>query len=141
MLDLDHFKKVNDTLGHPRGDAVLVELAARLRAEVREVDTVARYGGEELVVILPETDEAGAAQAAERICDAVRRTPFGGPGEAPVAVTVSVGAAVIPAHGADAEDLLRRADEALYEAKRTGRDTWRVAAPSGAATAEVPTAD
>jgi diguanylate cyclase (GGDEF)-like protein len=141
MLDLDHFKKVNDTLGHQRGDAVLVELAARLRAEVREVDTVARYGGEELVVILPETDEAGAAQAAERICDAVRRTPFGGPGEAPVAVTVSVGAAVIPAHGADAEDLLRRADEALYEAKRTGRDTWRVAAPSGAARAEVPTAD
>jgi diguanylate cyclase (GGDEF)-like protein len=141
MLDLDHFKKVNDTLGHPRGDAVLVELAARLRAEVREVDTVARYGGEELVVILPETDEAGAAQAAERICDAVRRTPFGRPGEAAVAVTVSVGAAVFPAHGADAEDLLRRADEALYEAKRAGRDTWRAAAPSDAVTAEVPTAD
>jgi diguanylate cyclase (GGDEF)-like protein len=127
MLDLDHFKDVNDTFGHQRGDAVLVELAARVRAQVRDVDTVARYGGEEVVVVLPETDEAGAVQAAERICDAVRRRPFGEPGETPVEVTVSIGAAVFPTHGGTSGILLRRADEALYEAKAAGRDTYRVA--------------
>ena len=135
MLDLDLFKRVNDTYGHQRGDAVLVELAARVRGQVRDVDTVARYGGEEVVVILPETDEAGAAQAAERICDAVRRRPFGEAGEETVEVTVSIGAAVFPAHGASSSTLLRRADEALYEAKDAGRDTWRLAT---AAPAEAP---
>ncbi|MDT7571035.1 MAG: hypothetical protein QOE05_1209 [Actinomycetota bacterium] len=135
MLDIDLFKAVNDTHGHQRGDAVLVELAGRIRAQVRDVDTVARYGGEEVVVILPETDEAGAAQAAERICDAVRRRPFGEPGQDEVDVTVSIGAAVFPAHGGSSTTLLRRADEALYEAKDAGRDTWRMAtaAPAEAA--------
>ncbi|MCU1673834.1 MAG: diguanylate cyclase with sensor, partial [Frankiales bacterium] len=123
---------VNDTYGHQRGDAVLVELAARVRAQVRDVDTVARYGGEEVVVILPETDEDGAVHAAERICDAVRRRPFGDPGQVPVEVTVSVGAAVFPTHGATSGILLRKADEALYEAKAAGRNTWRLAAASGA---------
>jgi diguanylate cyclase (GGDEF)-like protein len=127
MLDLDLFKNVNDTYGHQRGDAVLVEIAARVRGQVRDVDTVARYGGEEVVVILPETDEDGAVQAAERICDAVRRRPFGEPGEGAIDVTVSIGAAVFPAHGGSATTLLRRADEALYEAKAAGRDTWRLA--------------
>jgi diguanylate cyclase (GGDEF)-like protein len=127
MLDLDLFKNVNDTYGHQRGDAVLVEIAARVRGQVRDVDTVARYGGEEVVVILPETDEAGAVQAAERICDAVRRRPFGESGEGAIDVTVSIGAAVFPLHGASATTLLRRADEALYEAKAAGRDTWRLA--------------
>jgi two-component system cell cycle response regulator len=127
MLDLDLFKNVNDTYGHQRGDAVLVEIAARVRGQVRDVDTVARYGGEEVVVILPETDEDGAVQAAERICDAVRRRPFGEPGEGAIDVTLSIGAAVFPAHGASATTLLRRADEALYEAKAAGRDTWRLA--------------
>ena len=127
MLDLDHFKNVNDTFGHQRGDAVLVELAARVRGQVRDVDTVARYGGEEVVVVLPETDEAGAVRAAERICDVVRRRCFGEPGQVPVDVTVSVGVAVFPMHGATAGALLRRADEALYDAKRAGRDTWRMA--------------
>jgi diguanylate cyclase (GGDEF)-like protein len=130
MLDLDHFKDVNDTYGHQRGDAVLVELAGRIRAQVRDVDTVARYGGEEIVVILPETDEAGAAQAADRICDAVRRRPFGEPGQDPVEITVSAGAAVFPTHGATSGILLRRADEALYAAKHAGRDTWRLAGPT-----------
>jgi diguanylate cyclase (GGDEF)-like protein len=128
MLDIDLFKTVNDTYGHQRGDAVLIELAGRIRAQVRDVDTVARYGGEEIVVILPETDEGGAAQAAERICDAVRRRPFGEPGHDEIDVTVSIGAAVFPAHGASSTTLLRRADEALYQAKAAGRDTWRLAA-------------
>jgi len=127
LLDLDHFKLVNDVYGHQRGDAVLVELAGRVRAQVRDVDTVARYGGEEFVVILPETDEEGAVQAAERIRSAVKRRPFGEPGEAPLEVTVSVGVAVFPTHGAGSSSLLRRADEALYTAKRSGRDTWRLA--------------
>jgi diguanylate cyclase (GGDEF)-like protein len=127
LLDLDHFKLVNDVWGHPRGDAVLVELAARVRGQVRDVDTLARYGGEEFVVVLPETDRAGAVQAAERICAAVRRRPFGEDGEQPIDVTLSLGIAVFPDHGTSSSTLLRRADEALYAAKRGGRDGWRVA--------------
>ncbi|MCU1622547.1 MAG: diguanylate cyclase [Frankiales bacterium] len=127
MLDLDHFKGVNDSFGHQRGDAVLVELAARIRAEVRDVDTVARYGGEEIVVILPETDADGAGQLAERICVAVRRRPFGQPGVPPVHLTVSAGGAVFPAHALSASALLAEADKALYAAKHAGRDTWRIA--------------
>ena len=133
LLDLDHFKLVNDVWGHPRGDAVLVELASRVRAQVRDVDTLARYGGEEFVVVLPETDQAGAVQAAERICAAVRRRPFGEDGEQPIDVTLSLGVAVFPDHGTSSTALLRRADEALYAAKRGGRDGWRLAAaqPAG----------
>jgi diguanylate cyclase (GGDEF)-like protein len=127
MLDLDHFKGVNDSFGHQRGDAVLVELAGRIRAEVRDVDTVARYGGEEIVVILPETDADGAGQLAERICVAVRRRPFGQPGVPPVHLTVSAGGAVFPAHALSASALLAEADKALYAAKHAGRDTWRIA--------------
>jgi two-component system cell cycle response regulator len=126
MLDLDHFKDVNDSFGHQRGDAVLIELAGRIRAEARDVDTVARYGGEEIVVVLPETDEAGARQAAERFCSAVRRKPFGEPGLPPVRLTISAGVAVYPFHGSTASSLLACADAALYDAKRAGRDTWRV---------------
>jgi two-component system, cell cycle response regulator len=98
-----------------------------VRAQVRDVDTVARYGGEEFVVILPETDEEGAVLAAERIRAAVRRRPFGDAGETPLEVTVSVGVAVFPVHGAASTSLLQRADQALYTAKREGRDTWRLA--------------
>ncbi len=132
MLDLDHFKQVNDTYGHQRGDAVLVELAARVRAQVRDVDTLARYGGEEFVIVLPETDEAGAAHAAERIRVAVGTAPFGEPGQTPLQLTVSLGVAVFPDHGTGPTALLRAADDALYVAKREGRDAWRLAATSGA---------
>jgi two-component system cell cycle response regulator len=128
MLDLDHFKDVNDTHGHLRGDAVLVEVAARLREQVRDVDTLARYGGEEIVAILPETDVDGAAQAAERLRATVAARPFVAAGLPPVMLTVSVGAAVFPAHGTTAGTLLAAADDALYAAKRAGRDTWRMAA-------------
>jgi two-component system cell cycle response regulator len=127
LLDLDHFKLVNDVYGHQRGDAVLVELAGRIRGQVRDVDTVARYGGEEFVVILPETDEEGAVQAAERIRAAVRRRPFSDGQDTPLEITISVGVAVFPLHGAGSTSLLRRADQALYSAKRAGRDTWRLA--------------
>jgi diguanylate cyclase (GGDEF)-like protein len=129
---------VNDTYGHQRGDAVLVELAARVRGQVRDVDTVARYGGEEIVVVLPETDEAGAAQLVERICDVVRRKPFGEPGVPPVHLTVSAGCAVFPHHGLSASVLLARADEALYAAKRGGRNTWRISTDTSAPTVVLP---
>jgi diguanylate cyclase (GGDEF)-like protein len=126
MLDLDLFKEVNDVHGHQVGNAVLVEVAERVRGEVREVDTVARYGGEEFVVVLPETDREGAGHTSERICSAIRRAPFAVAG-LDLAVTVSIGAAVFPADGESAITLVRSADEALYAAKAGGRDQWRMA--------------
>ncbi|MGN6330150.1 MAG: diguanylate cyclase [Motilibacteraceae bacterium] len=127
MLDLDHFKAVNDTHGHPRGDAVLRELAARLTEQIREVDVLARYGGEEFVLVLPETTLEGAAVLADRICTAVRREPFGEEGEVPLRLTVSVGVAGFPDHAASAATLVRVADDALYVAKEAGRDRFHVA--------------
>jgi diguanylate cyclase (GGDEF)-like protein len=126
MLDLDNFKQVNDRYGHARGDAVLRELAYRVQEQIREVDTFARYGGEEFVVVLPETTVEGAAQLAERICDAVRREPFRAEGEDPLDITVSVGGAAFPDHGASAATLMRAADKALYVAKGEGRDRWHM---------------
>jgi diguanylate cyclase (GGDEF)-like protein len=126
MLDLDHFKQVNDSYGHARGDTVLRELAHRVQEQIREVDTFARYGGEEFVVVLPETTVEGAAQLAERICDAVRREPFRVEGEDPLNITVSVGGAAYPEHGASAATLMRAADKALYVAKDEGRDRWHM---------------
>jgi two-component system, cell cycle response regulator len=126
MLDLDHFKRVNDTYGHARGDSVLRELAHRVQEQIREVDTFARYGGEEFVVVLPETTVDGAAQLAERICHAVRRDPFQSDGEEPLNVTLSVGGAAFPQHGSSAATLMRAADKALYVAKADGRDRWHV---------------
>jgi diguanylate cyclase (GGDEF)-like protein len=133
LLDIDHFKNVNDSHGHQVGDAVLVELSQRVQAEVRDVDSVARYGGEELVIILPETDSDGAGLLAERICESVRRLPFDA-GTTTLPVTVSIGVAALPAHGSTPADLLRAADEAMYAAKGAGRDAWRVAElPNGRA--------
>lgn len=126
MLDLDHFKLVNDAHGHARGDSVLRELAQRVQEQIREVDTFARYGGEEFVVVLPETTVEGATQLAERICEAVRREPFRLDGEEPLDITVSVGGAAFPEHGASAATLMRAADKALYVAKGEGRDRWHV---------------
>jgi diguanylate cyclase (GGDEF)-like protein len=131
MLDLDHFKAVNDGHGHRAGDDVLVELARRVRAAVREVDLTFRQGGEEFVVLLPETDVAGSLTAARRIGEAIRETPFrligrdGGALSLPI--TVSVGVAVYPRHANTAAEVLDAADRALYEAKDAGRDTFAVA--------------
>ncbi|MGN6303042.1 MAG: diguanylate cyclase [Angustibacter sp.] len=130
LLDLDHFKNVNDTYGHTVGDAVLRELARRLASCVREVDTVARYGGEEFVVVTPETDTEGAERLAARICEAVREEPVV-VGDDVVHVTVSVGIASLPMHGTASGDLVRAADEGLYAAKRGGRDQYRIAPGHG----------
>jgi two-component system cell cycle response regulator len=127
MLDLDFFHEINERYGHQNGSEVLKEFGERVARQIRQVDVLARYGGEEFVAILPETGPEGAAQVAERICLAVREQPFGRPSGPRVAVTVSVGAAVLPTDAHSVTSLLRAADEALYEAKAAGRDTWRLA--------------
>jgi diguanylate cyclase (GGDEF)-like protein len=126
-LDLDRFKEVNDTYGHAAGDAVLVEFARRVRLALREVDLAFRQGGEEFVVLLPETDRAGGVVVAERLGAIIRSEPVRvEPGEL-IPVTVSIGVAVFPDDGALAAQVLAAADDALYAAKAAGRDTYRVA--------------
>jgi diguanylate cyclase (GGDEF)-like protein len=139
MLDLDRFKLINDRHGHQVGDAVLIELASRMRTQVREVDTLARYGGEEFVVVLPETDSDGAARTAERLGAVIRSSMFCQGTAHQLPVTASLGVAVFPDHGADASQLLRSADNALYDAKAAGRDCWRFA--SGQPVGDVPRAE
>jgi diguanylate cyclase (GGDEF)-like protein len=125
-LDLDHFKSVNDTYGHIAGDLVLREVGARLSQNARGGDMVARTGGEEFTILLPDTDPAGACRAGERICDAVRGIPFVVNGKR-IDLTVSVGVVSSSAARDDAAaNLKERADEALYAAKRGGRDRVRV---------------
>jgi len=129
MLDIDHFKSVNDTFGHLAGDEVLRALAARIRQEVRPADRIARYGGEELVIILPETRASGAMTMAERLRDTIASHPIPlGPGQT-VSLTVSIGVGAYPedvdsAEGLtdSAERLIRAADQALYAAKDAGRN-------------------
>jgi two-component system cell cycle response regulator len=120
MLDLDHFKSVNDTWGHPTGDRVLAQIGRILRACTRNCDHAGRYGGEECGVILTETGLEGARVAAERIRSAVASADFGLPG---TRITVSVGGATLSDDIATPEQLVARADAALYAAKNAGRNT------------------
>jgi len=120
MLDIDHFKRVNDTYGHLTGDQVLKEVARRCLQVMREVDVVARYGGEEFVILLPETTLEGAAQAAERMKECITDQPIV-VGEKRVEISVSIGAAEVDERCLDLEALLERADQAMYAAKRAGR--------------------
>lgn len=128
MVDLDHFKRVNDTYGHLVGDDVLRDFAELLRNMIRTTDVVARYGGEEFLVLLPEADEAGAEQFAERIRERVEAFEFGGrPGQPILGLTCSIGVATFPAARIESvEDLLARADAALYRAKADGRNRVRL---------------
>lgn len=120
ICDVDDFKSINDRFGHPQGDSVLIELAARLRSGIRDIDVFARYGGEEFVLILPETDAEGAFQLGDKIRRTVAATPFGE--RRPVEVTISVGVACFPEHGSDERSLEAAADAALYEAKTLGKN-------------------
>jgi len=123
MVDLDHFKAVNDTYGHLVGDEVLREVATLLQNDVRSVDVVARYGGEEFVVVLPETSLVGATTFAERIREHVEATPFASALGEPLHVTASVGVSSYPSTTIKTvDDLFARADEALYRAKADGRN-------------------
>ena len=134
MLDVDHFKRINDSWGHAAGDAVLVELAQRIESQVRASDVAARYGGEEFVVLLPNTQVASAQLLAERIRKAIAATPFDLPSGEAVTVTVSIGISEVQL-GADdtglktiGDSLVARADVALYAAKSAGRNRVMVEA-------------
>ena len=130
MLDIDDFKQVNDTYGHQQGDEVLAAVASVLRDHSRDIDEPARYGGEELAVVLPQTDAKGAAQLAERIREAVERMPVAPvSGNDRLSITASFGVASIPDSAADKESLIAAADAALYRAKRAGKNRVERAAP------------
>jgi len=124
LIDLDRFKEVNDTYGHDRGDEVLAAVATTLTESVRTSDFAARMGGEEFLVLLPNTDPHTAGTVAEGVARSLAATRVNGVERR---VTASVGVAGFPTHGADGPTLLRSADRALYQAKRDGRDCVRVA--------------
>jgi diguanylate cyclase (GGDEF)-like protein len=128
MLDVDRFKALNDTHGHPAGDAVLRQLARVLKESTRKGDTVARFGGEEFMVILPETPADGAMLLAERIRTATEGKHFAlDENGAEVRLTVSIGLARFPEHGRTPEPLIAAADQALYRSKEGGRNRVTVA--------------
>ena len=127
FLDLDHFKNINDSLGHRVGDEVLVELAARLKATVREQDTVSRLGGDEFVLLLPDTDAAGAARVADKLIrTALLPIQIE---EHELTVTPSIGIALYPKDGLDLDTLSKCADAAMYQAKGEGRNSYRFFTP------------
>ena len=147
VADLDHFKQINDRFGHAAGDAVLTEVARRLRENLRPVDLLARIGGEEFLVALPDASSHCARVTGQRLCAAVADSPFHIPGQAQsVQITVSIGVTLAPPsiaedaleaggpsfqHGAfQPERLLRRADAALYEAKAQGRNQVELSRPA-----------
>jgi diguanylate cyclase (GGDEF)-like protein len=121
MLDLDHFKRINDTKGHPAGDYVLKCVAQRLKESVRPYDVIGRYGGEEFVVLLPDTNLEQSLVVAERIRNSVSCSPFEYEG-AQIPLTVSLGVSCSNENDQGLNDLLKRADEGLYKAKEAGRD-------------------
>jgi diguanylate cyclase (GGDEF)-like protein len=127
MLDLDHFKEVNDKYGHPFGDRVLRETAQLIRSSIRDPDICSRYGGEEFAIILPKTHLQGALAVSERIFHALRAKTYAAENGAPpvaLRVTASIGVAFYPSKDVTSPELLVKfADEALYRAKREGRDT------------------
>ncbi len=131
LLDLDRFKEINDLRGHPAGDEVLRRVAGALREVSREVDLPGRLGGEELVLLLPETDLAGGRAVAERLRAGIGALEFGAEGEASWRVTASFGVACIGGETATVDELIHEADEALYRAKATGRDRVVVAETPG----------
>jgi diguanylate cyclase (GGDEF)-like protein len=122
MLDIDYFKKINDTYGHPAGDAILKEMAKRIKSELRSVDIVARYGGEEFGLVLPESDSKASMLVAERIRQKVCTAPFG-TDKGEINVTVSIGVCDSSSQAiTDGTDMVKKADKALYKSKHSGRN-------------------
>jgi diguanylate cyclase (GGDEF)-like protein/PAS domain S-box-containing protein len=130
MFDIDHFKHFNDTYGHLAGDAILRAIAGYLYTRVRSADIACRYGGEEFLVILPGAPLTILLQRAEELLTGVRQVQVIHDGRTLGAITVSIGIALFPTHGADAESLVRAADNALYQAKRAGRNRVILAEPA-----------
>jgi diguanylate cyclase (GGDEF)-like protein len=124
LLDIDHFKKLNDTCGHPFGDVVLKEVSRQLAGIARSIDFVARYGGEEFAIILPGTARRGCGNMAERVLKSIRALTFEHEHKT-LSVTISIGSSVFPEDGEGKEDLVRHADQALYLAKESGRNRHR----------------
>lgn len=120
MLDLDHYKSVNDAFGHLRGDQVLVVFAQRLRLTIRKADLIYRYGGDEFLLVLPNTTIEQGTILGKRLLEAIRIAPF--EGQPPINLTISLGIASFPEDGQNAEDLFAKADQRHYSAKRRGRD-------------------
>jgi diguanylate cyclase (GGDEF)-like protein len=131
MMDIDHFKRFNDTLGHAAGDAVLQDIGGLLTRAIRAADIACRYGGEEFVLVLPDASLEVAAMRAELVRDAVKNLRVERSGLVLGPVTVSLGVAVFPDNGCDGESVLRSADSALYRAKDQGRDQVVVASGDG----------
>jgi diguanylate cyclase (GGDEF)-like protein len=121
LMDIDHFKQVNDTYGHLAGDSVLKQLASTVRTKIRREDVFARYGGEEFAILLPEVSLGGTRQLAEKVRRLVEKQRFEFDKQ-PIPVTVSVGIATLEPQHREAADLVRAADERLYEAKTSGRN-------------------
>jgi len=122
MLDIDHFKRFNDTYGHEAGDLVLRELSVFLQNHIRLTDIPCRFGGEEFTLILPEADLALTQQRAEQVRQGVAAIRVKVQGQTLASITISEGVAVYPENGPTAQDVLRAADEALYTAKQKGRN-------------------
>jgi diguanylate cyclase (GGDEF)-like protein/PAS domain S-box-containing protein len=131
ILDIDHFKEINDTYGHPTGDQVLIKLANIYQADMRSMDIFARYGGEEFIVLMPDTDSDSAHQTMERLRTALEKTPLATYEAKDIYVTISAGIAICDGHeSVDIPTLLERADQALYTSKQAGRNKttiWREA--------------
>jgi len=127
MLDIDHFKQVNDIYGHRVGDRVLMDLSSMMQRSVRQTDFAGRYGGEEFLIILPRTDVAGASVMAERVREAIQGAPMHDAEGNAFKVTASLGVAEY-CSGDDEDSLITRADAALYRAKEAGRNRVEIAA-------------
>lgn len=126
LVDIDHFKEVNDTYGHAAGDEALRTIAARLREQIRHPDTIGRYGGEEFLIVLPNSKVQAAVEQATRLCHHVRALQIESNSHL-LSVTISVGVAQYKVGRENWEQFLHRADTALYQAKNNGRDGWAVA--------------
>jgi len=132
FLDVDHFKKVNDTHGHHAGDVVIKKMAEIVKENTRGSDLVARFGGDEFIVLITSTTEEQAVSYAEKLREMVSAADIAIPGtEVPVRITVSGGLAMFPTHGQSTAELFRAADDALYESKQEGRNRITIAASVG----------